>query len=93
MDRLNRLRNGFKHAGTLPGLPAIEQARAEVTSFLEDSTPKVFGISFGDIDLADVVPQQDIRDKLKAAAAKKSGAKSGTAKKPAAKKAAKKKEE
>jgi hypothetical protein len=72
MDRLNRLRNGFKHAGTLPGLPAIEQARAEVTSFLEDSTPKVFGISFGDIDMADVVPQQDIRDKLKAAAAKNS---------------------
>jgi hypothetical protein len=30
MDRLNRIRNGFKHAGTMPGLAAIEQARADV---------------------------------------------------------------
>ena len=69
MDRLNRLHNGFKHADTLPGLPAVEQARAEVTSFLEDNTTMVFAIDFVDIDMADVVPDQAIRDELKAAAA------------------------
>jgi hypothetical protein len=72
MDRLNRLRNGFKHAGTLPGVPAVEQARAEVTTFFEDNTLKVFGISFDQIDMADVVPQQNARTKLKEAAARNS---------------------
>jgi hypothetical protein len=69
MDRLNRLRNGFKHAGTLPGVPAVEQARAEVTTFFEDNTLKIFGISFDEIDMAEVVPQENARTMLKAAAA------------------------
>jgi hypothetical protein len=30
MSRLNRLRNGFKHAGSLAGAPAVEQSRADV---------------------------------------------------------------
>jgi hypothetical protein len=67
MNRLNRLRNGFKHAGTLPGVPAVEQARAETTAFLEDATPLVFSIPFGDIDMADVAPQAKVRAKLKQA--------------------------
>ena len=69
MDRLNRLRNGFKHAGTLPGLAAIEQARGDVTSFMEDNTLAVFGIPFSGIDMADVISHDDTRRSVKAAVA------------------------
>lgn len=68
MGRLNRLRNGFKHAGALPGKAAVEQARVETTAFLDAETPAVFGIRFADIDMADVVMQRKARRKLKAAA-------------------------
>jgi hypothetical protein len=47
MDRLNRLRKNFKHVGALPGLAAIEQVRADVTTFFDDNTPRVFGVFFG----------------------------------------------
>jgi hypothetical protein len=69
MDRLNRMRNGFKHAGTMPGRAAIEQARADVANFLEDNTPRVFGIQFSGIDMADVVPHLSTRGKIKSAVA------------------------
>jgi hypothetical protein len=67
IDRLNRLRTAFKHAGALPGASAIEQAHGDVTHFFEDNTPRVFGIAFGDINMADVVPQADTRARLKEA--------------------------
>lgn len=69
MDRLNRLRNGFKHAGTMPSLAAVEQARAEVATFFEDNTPKVFGIAYDGIDMADLIPQEEARLKVKDAVA------------------------
>jgi hypothetical protein len=69
MDRLNRMRNAFKHAGTMPGLAAIEQARADVANFFEDNTPKVFGVAFDAIDMAEIVPQAQTRQKIKAATA------------------------
>lgn len=72
MSRLNRLRNGFKHAGSLPGAPAVEQSRADVITFFEDNTPAVFGVSFEGIDMADVIPQENIMAKVKAAAATES---------------------
>lgn len=70
MDRLNRLRNGFKHAGSLPGKDAIEQARIDVTNFFLNNTPLVFGadVGFANLDLTDVVTQSFARDKLRAAA-------------------------
>ncbi|MFI8802804.1 hypothetical protein [Micromonospora chalcea] len=67
MDRLNRLRNGFKHAGALPGLAAIEQARADVSAFFEDNTPRVFDLVFATIDMADLIPQPTARDRVKSA--------------------------
>jgi hypothetical protein len=68
MDRLNRIRNAFKHAGTMPGIAAVEQARADVTNFFEDNIPKVFNIIFDDIDMADILPQPHAQDKLKKSA-------------------------
>lgn len=69
MDRLNRLRNGFKHAGSMPGLAAVAQARGDVAAFFEDNTPKVFGVQFDAINMADLIPQEDVRELVKEAAA------------------------
>jgi hypothetical protein len=70
MDRLNRRRNDFKHTGALPGTEAIEQARTDVTSLFADNTPLVFGadVDFTEFDMIDLVTQQPIQDKLRAAA-------------------------
>jgi hypothetical protein len=67
LERLNRLRTALKHLGTLPGLAAVEQARADVTVFFEDNTPKVFGVPFADVDMSSLIPQIDIVNKIRAA--------------------------
>lgn len=67
LGRLHHVRNDFKHAGRLPTRAEAEDAFSSVRRFLEDNTPKVFGIEFGDIDLVDVIPQIHIRNKLRAA--------------------------
>lgn len=69
MGRLNRVRNAFKHAGTMPGITAVEQARVDVTSFFEDNMPKVFNITFDEINMVDIIPQPQTRDTLKKSAA------------------------
>jgi hypothetical protein len=66
--RLNTIRNEFKHAGAMPNQENIDDARSAVTNFLEDNIPKVFGVEFSRIDLVDLVPQEDVRAKLRNAA-------------------------
>jgi hypothetical protein len=67
MTGLNNLRNEFKHRGTLPGPQAVHDACAHVRAFLEENTPLVFGIALTDIGMAEVIPQEPIRDKVRAA--------------------------
>jgi hypothetical protein len=67
MGRLNELRNGLKHRGTMPSVAAVTQACADVRAFLDDDTPSVFGIAFDSIDMAEVIPQPEVRGKVKAA--------------------------
>ncbi len=69
MDRLNRYRNALKHAGAFPSREAVEDALTTTTSFFENNTPIAFGVAFDAIDMTDVVPQDDARSRLKAAAA------------------------
>lgn len=69
ISRLNSLRNNLKHVGAMPSQEDIDDARSAVASFLEDNTSKVFDTEFSAVDLADLVPQADIRAKLKSAAA------------------------
>ncbi len=69
MDRLNRYRNALKHAGAFPGREAVEDALTTASSFFENNTPAVFGVAFDVIDMTDIVPQDDARARLKAAAA------------------------
>ena len=56
--RLISVRNNFKHLGALPSAEDVDDARSSVTGFLEDDAPKVFGLEFSGIDMADVVPQE-----------------------------------
>jgi hypothetical protein len=67
--RLISVRNDLKHLGALPSAEDVEDARSSVTGFLEDNTPKVFGLEFASIDMADLVPHEGARARLKAAAA------------------------
>jgi hypothetical protein len=71
IGRLISVRNDVKHLGKLPSPEDIVDARSSVTGFLEDNTPKVFGLEFASIDMADVVPQEKTRTHIKAAAAAK----------------------
>jgi hypothetical protein len=68
MDRLNRYRNALKHAGAWPGREAVEDTMASTASFFENNTPVAFGVAFDAIDMTDVVPQDNARARLKAAA-------------------------
>lgn len=67
MARLNDLRVAFKHNGTLPSATAIAQACADARAFLEANTLTVFGMPFDTIDMAEVIPQAGVRDKVRAA--------------------------
>lgn len=67
MIGLNNLRVEFKHRGTLPGPQAVKDACADARAFLEENTPLVFGIAFADIEMVEVIPQQAVRDKARAA--------------------------
>lgn len=70
--RLSDVRNVLKHTGTLPAASAIEDARAGAASFFEENTPLVFAMHYDSIDMADVVPQERTRERLRAAAAAES---------------------
>lgn len=69
MDRLNRYRNALKHAGAFPGREAVQDALTSTVGFFENNTPAVFALAFDAIDMADLVPQQDVRAQLKESAA------------------------
>ncbi|WP_327238847.1 hypothetical protein OG243_44520 [Streptomyces sp. NBC_01318] len=68
VKRLNDLRNGFKHTAGFPGPQAINDAKADTARFLEENTPRVFGLTFEGIDLAEVVQHDQTRAHLKRAA-------------------------
>ncbi|MGW4476074.1 hypothetical protein ACWENQ_40950 [Nonomuraea sp. NPDC004354] len=72
VKRLTDRRNAFKHANTWPDAQGIEQSRADTATFFEENTPKVFGIEYAEINMADLVPQESVRDLVKAAAAAES---------------------
>jgi hypothetical protein len=62
MRRLNDHRNGLKHAGNMPLPEVLNQARVDVRAFFDENVPRVFAqVSFDSIDMADVIPQDDVR--------------------------------
>nr|BFD88410.1 hypothetical protein StreXyl84_78110 [Streptomyces sp. Xyl84] len=68
IKRLNDLRNGFKHTAGFPGPNAIADVKADTAHFFLENTPRVFGFTFDDIDLAEVVQHDQTRTHLKTAA-------------------------
>lgn len=67
MRRLNDLRNALKHGGAVPSATAVAQACEDVRRFFEDNARLVFGLALAEVDMAEVVPQAEVRDKLRAA--------------------------
>lgn len=68
MRRLNDHRNGLKHAGNMPLPEVLDQARVDVRAFFDENVPRVFAqVSFDSIDMADVIPQDDVRATAKEA--------------------------
>jgi hypothetical protein len=67
MRRLNNARVALKHHGTLPSELNIEDFCGRVTSFFNDNTPVVFGVSFAEISLVEYVNPEASRRKLKEA--------------------------
>lgn len=66
VHRIGHDRNGFKHNGSIPGPDQVEQARRDVTLFLESNCPRLFGVEFSDISMLHIVPQKAVRDHLEA---------------------------
>ncbi|MFF5261400.1 hypothetical protein ACFY4C_20855 [Actinomadura viridis] len=66
--RITDARNGFKHANNWPSTKGIQQYREDTVLFFQANTPKVFGIAYDGIDMADLVPQDTVRDRIKQAA-------------------------
>ncbi|BFO19578.1 hypothetical protein SHKM778_59660 [Streptomyces sp. KM77-8] len=55
MERMNKLRVNLKHHGAVPSPTDIDQVRADVLTFFTDATPIIFGGSFTQIDMIDLV--------------------------------------
>jgi hypothetical protein len=69
MERLNRVRVNLKHHGSIPGTQQVTDARTDVDAFLAANTQAVFGVDYDTVTMADVVPQEPVRTKIRAAAA------------------------
>lgn len=67
MDKLNDVRVAFKHHGVPPSKTAVEDARVNVVNFLEENTATVFGMTFSDISLIDIIDCESCRESLDAA--------------------------
>jgi len=67
MDRLNRARRNFKHAGLRPHERDLAAHRSAVESFFEENTPRVFGLQFREISLAFLIQHEGTRKALHAA--------------------------
>jgi hypothetical protein len=71
--RINDVRNGFKHAGSIPGPDQVEDARRDATTFLERNCRRLFGMEFDQISMLHIVPQDAVRDHLTSARAAADG--------------------
>lgn len=65
MRRLNDARVGLKHYGTTPARREVLSFQAAAVDFIQDNVPRLFGLSFDDVSLADLVETQLVRECLK----------------------------
>ena len=64
MLKLNDRRNNIKHNSVIPGRIEIEASRVNVTDFLIDNTPIIFGFRFEDISLFELVAFSETKNHL-----------------------------
>lgn len=69
MERLNKVRVNLKHHGSIPGTKQVADAGTDVNAFFAANTRAVFGVDYDTVTMADVVPQEPVRTKVRAAAA------------------------
>lgn len=67
MRRINNARVALKHHGNLPSQSQIEQFRAIVTAFFDESTTQIFDLHFSEISMIDLVPYEAPRMSLREA--------------------------
>jgi hypothetical protein len=63
--RITDARNSFKHAHNWPGAQGIQQTREDAELFFQTNTPKVFDLSYDQIDMADLIVHGEAREKVK----------------------------
>jgi hypothetical protein len=73
MRRFNNARVEVKHRGTLPSRHDVEGFRFTVSSFLNETSPKLFAIEFDSISLSSLVRSEVVRSALQAAEAASQG--------------------
>jgi hypothetical protein len=67
MESLNKLRVGLKHSGNLPHPQTVRDLLARVKGFFENVLQAYCGLSYSDVSLIDLVPDQDVRGLLRGA--------------------------
>lgn len=67
MRRMNTLRVNLKHRGSFPSAADLQQARADVATFLLDAARLVFDVDFTNLDMIDLVTQPAIAARLRQA--------------------------
>jgi hypothetical protein len=67
MFKLNERRINLKHKGLIPGRIEIETARVNSTDFFEQNTPTLFGITFNEISLCELVKFEKTKGYVKSA--------------------------
>lgn len=55
MIKLNDRRNNLKHKGLIPGKIEIETSRVNTTEFFEQNTPIIFGFTFNEVSLFNLI--------------------------------------
>jgi hypothetical protein len=69
MERLNSLRNGFKHNGNLPNTSVVRELMPTVAAFCNEIASIFMKVDLESISLADLVTNESARDKIKDAEA------------------------
>jgi hypothetical protein len=65
MQSLNKLRVGLKHNGNSPNPKQVRELLPRTRGFFENVLSTYCHISYGDVSLVDLVPDQEVRDLLK----------------------------
>ncbi|MEV5880608.1 hypothetical protein AB0L75_41845 [Streptomyces sp. NPDC052101] len=67
MKHLNKMRVDLKHHGVTPAPEALEEARRQVTAFMDTTASLVFGIDLDTLDLVGQLPQAETASQIREA--------------------------